>query len=542
MIDYQALLPSLDETRRGSKVHPDQTLFAALLSAVETYKSERLITSDYTTQETLTYNSFLARSIALSQPLMQSLSDEERNIGIMLPTGMTTMVCFFAVQYLNRVATMLNFTAGAAALVTAVQAADLRTVITSSSFIERVGLGQLVDILVSSGLKILYIEDLLASAARQRAKMPEPSALLTEKHPLPKSPDSPAVILFTSGSEGIPKGVALSHRNILSNIAQFTESLDVGSWDHMFACLPLYHSFGLTVGALLPIFTGMPTTYFPSPLHYHDVPKAIAATQATILLTTDTFLNGYARTGVAQDFMTLRYVVAGAEKLKDQTRDHWAVHFGKVIMEGYGVTETSPVLSVNRPDCYRPGTVGPLLPHIEAQLRPVEGITQGAELWVRGPNVMLGYMRAEAPGIIEPLPGGFNNTGDIALLDADGFLSIVGRTKRFAKIGGEMVSLIAIEQAVTQIHPESAHVVVSVPHARRGECIVLLTTHDDTIQIEAIRTQLRAKGLSDLTTPREIIRVPRIPILGSGKVDFGTARSIAMEELLRRNDLIHKRA
>lgn len=414
---------------------------------------------------------------------------------------------------------------------------------TSRAFIERLNLTLVVEALEDSDVQVLYLEDL-----KERTSFGDKLAGLGASfaarfgflHASKANPDEAAVILFTSGSEGTPKGVALSHKNILANVWQFTEVLDVGAWDKMFACLPLYHSFGLTVGALLPIMTGMPTFFYPSPLHYHDVPKAIRETRSTLLLTTDTFLTGYARSGEAEDFASLRYIVAGAEKLKEQTRAIWEGRFGKVIFEGYGVTETAPVISVNTPDHYQLGSVGKLLPEIEADLRPVEGITCGAELWVRGPNVMLGYMTADAPGVIKPPKDGWHNTGDVVSLDG-GFLSIKGRIKRFAKIGGEMVSLVAVEQAVSQLYPGVIHAVVSVPHARRGESVILLT-EQEKMDADALRQHIRAQGLSELSVPREILAVPKVPVLGSGKIDYITARVRAMEELLGSKDVRQKSA
>ncbi len=542
MPSNSALMPKMDASRKGAKVRRDSTLAQAFLDALRTYGASRKVASD-AASGALSYADLVSRSFVFSRLLDRSLDFEEKNVGLMLPTSSAMMTAFFGVQFTKRAATMINFTAGVAVIVGACRAAALKSIVTSRAFIERLNLTLVLEALEDADVQVLYLED-LKERASFGDKLAGLGASLAARLGLlraPKAdPNEAAVILFTSGSEGTPKGVALSHKNILANVWQFTEVLDVGAWDKMFACLPLYHSFGLTVGALLPIMTGMPTFFYPSPLHYHDVPKAIRATRSTLLLTTDTFLTGYARSGEAEDFASLRYIVAGAEKLKEQTRAIWEGRFGKVIFEGYGVTETAPVISVNTQDNYQLGSVGKLLPEIEADLRPVEGITCGAELWVRGPNVMLGTMTADAPGVIKPPKDGWHNTGDVVSLDG-GFLSIKGRIKRFAKSGGEMISLVAVEQAISQLYPGVVHAVVSVPHARRGESVILLT-EQEKVDADALRHHIRKQGLSEFSVPREILSVPKVPVLGSGKIDYITARVRAMEELLGSKDVRQKSA
>ena len=254
--------------------------------------------------------------------------------------------------------------------------------------------------------------------------------------------NDPAVVLFTSGSEGTPKGVVLSHRNILANAAQALARVDANANDKVFNVLPVFHSFGLTGGMMMPLLAGIPIFMYPSPLHYRIVPELIYQTGATILFGTDTFLAGYARSAHAYDFRTLRLVLAGAEAVKDRTRQIYMDRYGIRLLEGYGVTETAPVLAMNTPMANRPGTVGRLSPLMEYRLDPVPGIEEGGRLSVRGPNVMLGYLRAENPGVLEALADGWHDTGDIVTIDAAGFITIKGRAKRFAKIAGEMVSLV----------------------------------------------------------------------------------------------------
>lgn len=527
------LMPPVNHARMGPKVGTDTNLPQALLAAARRYGPWRHVAEDGTSGR-LSYDRLLTRAFILARLLRKEGAADDKHIGLLLPTSVTMLVAFFGVLFTGRIATCLNFTAGGTAVLDACKIAQLKTILTSHLFVDRVQLAPMIESLEGAGLRVIYLED-MRGKARLADKIAGKASylfrMLTAQH-TPEQADKPAVILFTSGSEGAPKGVVLSHRNILGNIAQFTSVIDVGAWDKMFACLPMYHSFGLTVGALLPLYAGMPVFFYPSPLHYHDVPRLIRESKATLLLTTDTFLTGYAHAGKAEDFASLRYVVAGAEKLKEQTRRIWEDRFGKVIFEGYGVTETSPVISINTPDRFCPGSVGRILPQIDVRLNPVEGIAGGAELCVHGPNVMLGYMKADRPGMIQPLADGWHKTGDIVFIDPEGFLFIKGRIKRFAKVGGEMVSLALVEQAASQAYPGVLHAAVSVPHAHRGEAVVLLTERDGA-EAEAIRQEIRAMGLSDLHMPRKILSVSKVPVLGSGKIDYINARVQALELLTK---------
>jgi acyl-[acyl-carrier-protein]-phospholipid O-acyltransferase / long-chain-fatty-acid--[acyl-carrier-protein] ligase len=321
----------------------------------------------------------------------------------------------------------------------------------------------------------------------------------------------------------------LSHRNILANAAQALARVDANANDKVFNVLPVFHSFGLTGGMMMPLLAGIPIYMYPSPLHYRIVPELIYQTGATILFGTDTFLTGYARSAHAYDFRTLRLVIAGAEAVKDRTRQVFMERYGIRILEGYGVTETAPVLAMNTPMANRPGTVGRLSPLMESRLDPVPGIEEGGRLSVRGPNVMLGYLRAESPGVLEPLAEGWHDTGDIVAIDAAGFITIKGRAKRFAKIAGEMVSLSAVENIATTLWPQAALVAVSIPDPRKGERIVLLTTEKGA-ERSAMQGQAKAIGASELTVPAAIMVVDKVPLLGTGKTDYVTATTMAREQ------------
>jgi acyl-[acyl-carrier-protein]-phospholipid O-acyltransferase/long-chain-fatty-acid--[acyl-carrier-protein] ligase len=333
------------------------------------------------------------------------------------------------------------------------------------------------------------------------------------------------VILFTSGSEGTPKGVVLTHRNILSNAAQAAARIDFHSGDKVFNILPVFHSFGLTAGTVLPLISGVPVYFYPSPLHYRIVPELIYVSNATIIFGTDTFLNGYSRTAHPYDFRSIRYIFSGAEPVKASTRATYMEKFGLRILEGYGVTETAPVISINTPMYNKSGTVGKILPGMEWKLEPVPGIDEGGRLVVRGDNVMAGYLRAENPGVLEPLVDGWHDTGDIVTIDEDGFVKIRGRAKRFAKIGGEMISLAAVETLAAEFWPGALSVVSSIPDAKKGERLVLLTDAPTATRGEFLAFA-KSKGAMDMMVPAEII-IGTVPVLGSGKVDFVAARKMA---------------
>ena len=301
--------------------------------------------------------------------------------------------------------------------------------------------------------------------------------------------------------------------------------------DRVFNALPMFHAFGM-IGTLLPLMYGVRAFLYPSPLHYRIVPEMVYAEQSTIMFGTDTFLSGYARKGHALDFQSLRYIFAGAEQVRPETRAAYMDHFKKPIFEGYGVTETAPVLALSTWAHARAGSAGRLLPGIEARLEPVPGIDEGGRLWVRGPNVMLGYLRAEAPGVLEPPPDGWYDTGDIVAIDEAGFVTIKGRAKRFAKIGGEMVSLAAAEALANAVWKDATHAVISVPDARKGERLLLVTTQRDA-EARALLAAARERGVAEIQVPRDVMVMDKIPLLGTGKVDYPAVQRLVAERAER---------
>jgi acyl-[acyl-carrier-protein]-phospholipid O-acyltransferase/long-chain-fatty-acid--[acyl-carrier-protein] ligase len=503
-----------------------QTLFAALLDARTVNGSNAPIVEDVQ-RKPLSYNGLVTGSLVLGRRLARLIGPGKR-LGLMLPNGSATVTAFFGLQAFGRVPAMLNFSAGVGPMLAACGAAEVTRVVTSRRFVEMAGLEELVTAL-GREVEILHLEDIAARIGpldKLRGLLSRPFAAAIHRRAMGAGgPDSPAVVLFTSGSEGLPKGVVLSHANLDANRQQLSACIDFNPSDTVFNALPIFHSFGLTGGTLLPILSGVRTFMYPSPLHYRIVPELVYDTNATILFGTDTFLTGYARSAHPYDFYSVRYVFAGAEKVKDETRRVWGERFGVRIFEGYGATETAPALSTNTPMHYRAGTVGRLLPGIEHRLVPVPGIDEGGRLEVSGPNVMLGYFKVDNPGVLEPPEGGWYDTGDIVTFDEDGFISIRGRAKRFAKIAGEMVSLTAVEGYAAATWPDNAHAVVAVPDERKGEQLVLVTDHADATR-EAILAQIQAQGGPELACPRNIMVVEEVPMLGSGKTDYPAVQGL----------------
>jgi acyl-[acyl-carrier-protein]-phospholipid O-acyltransferase / long-chain-fatty-acid--[acyl-carrier-protein] ligase len=494
----------------------DTTLFDALLEAKGRHGRGHVVADD-PDQQPMTYGALVTASCALGSVLASRTGTGER-VGVLLPTSRAALVTFFALQAERRVPAMLNFSTGSASVVAACRGSEVKLVITARRFVEKAKLEALVAALTTT-CTVVYLEDLRkAIGVGTRVAALWRSLTSAPRHEVTRATE-PAVVLFTSGSEGTPKGVVLSHRNLLANRHQLGAVVDINRRDVVLNALPVFHSFGLTGGLLLPILSGVRTFLYPSPLHYRTVPELAYGINATILFGTDTFLAGYARVADNYDFYSVRYVFAGAERVKAETRRVWSEKFGIRILEGYGATETAPALAVNTPMHFRAGTVGRMLPGISHRLERVDGIVTGGRLLVQGPNVMLGYLRAERPGVLEPPVDGWYDTGDIVDIDGEGFITIKGRAKRFAKVAGEMVPLGAVEELAAQLWPTVAHAVVAVPDARRGEQLVLVTEQAEASRA-ALSAAARSRGLPEIFVPREIVPVATVPILGTGKIDY----------------------
>ena len=503
----------------------DNTLFGALLEAGAIHGGKQIVAEDIE-RRPIGYKKITMASLALGRRLAR-VSKTGDNVGVLLPNAAGTAIAFFALQAFGRVPAMLNFSTGTANMVAACKMAQVGTIVTSRQFIRIAKLTEAAKSLAQIA-DIVYLEDIrksLGAVDKLYAAVGRPFAGAIHRR-AGRGSDDPAVVLFTSGSEGAPKGVVLSHRNLLSNIYQLGAKVDFNPTDIVFNALPVFHSFGLTGGMLLPMLSGIRTFLYPSPLHYRIVPELVYDTNATIMFGTDTFLTGYARMAHPYDFYSVRYVFAGAEKVKDETRRMWSEKFGLRILEGYGATETSPVLATNTPMHYRAGSVGRFLPGISYRLEAVPGIDRGGRLLVSGPNVMLGYLRLTDPGHIEQLPDNWYDTGDIVDIDEQGFVTIVGRAKRFAKIAGEMVSLTAAEGHAASLWPEYQHAVVSLPDERKGEQLVLVTDNPNADR-ESLLKDAQENGVAELMVPKAVLLTDAMPLLGTGKIDYAAVQALA---------------
>ncbi|MCC4114344.1 bifunctional acyl-ACP--phospholipid O-acyltransferase/long-chain-fatty-acid--ACP ligase [Aromatoleum toluclasticum] len=505
---------------------PQETLFEALLDAASIHGRSRRLVEDLK-QEEYSYGDLVKMALALGR-LVAKESAPDEHVGILLPNLAPTLALVFGLTAFRRIPAMLNYTAGADGMQAACTAAQVRTLLTSRAFVEQAKLGDKLAALggVLPDVRLVYLEDLRAGMG-----LVDKLWLMLWAIRFPRaathigSPEDAAVVLFTSGSEGKPKGVVLSHRALLANIAQIRAVVDFSVDDKILNALPLFHSFGLTAGGLLPVLSGANVFLYPSPLHYRVIPELAYDRGCSVLLGTSTFLANYARFAHPYDFYRLRYVIAGAEKLAEPVRQLWFERFGIRIFEGYGATETAPVMAVNTPMAYRSGTVGQFLPGLHVHLVPVPGIAQGGMLYVSGPNLMSGYLRVEAPGVLQAPAStageGWYETGDVVDIDDDGFVRIVGRVKRFAKIAGEMVSLEAVEKLAAATVPAAQHAASTQADAAKGEALVLFTS-DRGLTRERLLAAARESGVPELAVPRKIVPVEALPLLGTGKIDYVT--------------------
>ncbi len=459
---------------------------------------------------------------------------DSANVGVLLPNLCATALIIFGLLMHRKVPVMLNYSGGETSLRHALDIADVGLVVTSRAFMERIKMGPAA----LEGRDVVYLEDVRSTVhfgdkvrGFFRSMFPGKSAKA-----LPGEEKKNAVILFTSGSEGVPKGVCLSHENIIANIWQALSRIDVGPRDYLLNALPVFHSFGLTIGVFLPLFAGCRSFLYISPLHYRIVPEIAYEEGCTILMGTNIFLNGYSRKAHPYDFYSMRYIFCGAEALSEAVFERYARVFGIRVMSGYGATECAPIICMNSAIENKHGTVGKVLPGIEYKLEPVAGIDpkggRVGRLYVKGLNVMTGYLKNEAANrkfLVED--GGWYDTGDIVDIDEGGFVTIIGRLKRFSKISGEMVSLTAIEEALSGVFgPTKEIAVVAVADERKGEKLILVTNGRDA-DLKKARDLLRAKGLSDLTHPREIVYMKEMPKLGTGKPDYVKLKEILGERL-----------
>ncbi len=507
--------------------HVDQTLFGALLDARRRHGGSTLVLQDRD-EKALSYDALLRAALAISAPIARRTSEKER-VGVLLPTGAPAMIALFALHAIGRTPVLLNYSADAATMDASCRLAGVRTVLSSRRFIRAAGLEEAAAKLAEHS-SIAHLEDLrdeISALDKLAAGVGAMAPALVRRR---ASPRDPALILFTSGTTGAPKGAALSHANILANIEQCRAFIPFDPEWVFFDPLPTFHSFGLTCGALLPILGGMKTVLYPSPLDYAHIPTLIRKSGANVLICTRTFAKLYARKADEQTFENLRYVVLGGEPVDERTRALYAERSSAEIVEGYGVTEASPVIAVNHPDDNRPGTVGKLLPGMEARLEEVPGIGDGKQLWVRGPNVMIGYLDPEAHGEIRPPADDWLDTGDLVTVDDDGFITVTGRVKRFARIGAEMVSLEAVEAHASAVWPDAGHAAVMFKRSDGEEAIALVTDQVGAGR-EALTAWASEHGVSRLAVPRRVLVVDELPRIATGTPDYAAVRRILKDEL-----------
>ena len=504
---------------------PQRTLSEAFLDAKATFGSGYRLVEDVRLKEE-SYGSLLRMALGLAR-LTGRFTRQGEVVGVVMPNAAATLALILGLSGSGRVPALLNYTSGSEGIRAACTVAQVRNIVASRAFLEKARLGALLEGL--PGVKVHYLEDLKGALGMLDRLWVMWHLLWSSLPNAGQGPEDAAVVLFTSGSEGKPKGVVHSHTSLLSNVAQVRSLADFSPLDKFMISLPVFHSFGLTCGVIMPLVSGCKAFLYPSPLHYRIIPEVVYDRNCTVLFGTSTFLANYGKYAHPYDFGRLRYVVAGAEKLSEDVRRLWIEKFGIRVLEGYGVTECAPVIAVNVPMACRTGSVGQIVPGMEYELEPVPGIDSGGVLHVKGPNVMKGYFLHDQPGVIQPprsLREGWHSTGDIVFVDADDFVHIRGRVKRFAKIAGEMISLEVVERIAAVAAPGFAHAAATRVDAAKGEALVLFTTAIG-LSREQLLAAAKSFGAPELAVPRAIQTLEEIPLLGSGKTDYVRLKQLA---------------
>ena len=491
----------------------------------------------------LSRGKLLAVALVLGRYLKKTYQD--RRIGIVLPPGKGGVIANLAVVLANKIPVNLNFTSARESIESAKEQAGLTTIITAKVFAKR-----LDDFPWTS--QVIYLDEMLPSMKRSIVAwwlfgLLLPARLLAHTLSLPQIGDrSEAVLLFTSGSSGKPKGVALTHRNIIGNVSQFAVVLDAKKDDVVLASLPFFHSFGCTVTLWYPLIEGVRTASYPNPLEAAKIASVVERHAVTVMLATPTFLRAYMRKAEPSQLQSLRLVITGAEKLPNELAKAFEARLQKEVLQGYGLTETSPVASVNLPEpkpakpgqsiqpSNRLGSTGKLLPGIAAEIRDPEtdskrSLHETGMIWLRGPNIFEGYLNAPEQ-TAEVLKNGWLKTGDIGRFDEDGFLYVEGRLSRFSKIGGEMVPHETIEQKIMSVLSADEHsvrtiAVVGVEDEAKGEALILLSSVE--LDLAQLRSALFQSGVPNLWIPKSVRRVEAIPVLASGKLDLAECKKLA---------------
>ena len=509
-----------------------QTFFEAIIKTQKMVGRRKEMMED-TARKPMKFQSLFLKAFVLAELFKKAFADDKM-VGVLLPTSNACAVTILGLHALGKTPAMVNFSSGIQQVLATCKTVKLKTLVCAHKVVSLGKLEALIEALEKAGYRIVYLED-LAKGLTLKDKLMGVYGMLFPLHRYRQlapdaDPSDISAVLFTSGSEGMPKAVILSHENFISNVRQVPSRIDIDKNDIMLCCLPTFHSFGLMAGIYAPLILGLKTVLYPTPLHYRIIPGLCASARATIFFATDTFLSNYAKCAQPYDFNTLRIVAAGAEKLREETKQVWADKFGIRLIEGYGATECSPILALNTHLHMKAGTVGRLITGMECKLKEVPGIRDGAELVVRGPNVMQGYMKYDKPGVLQPPKDGWYETGDIVHIDEDGFIAIRGRAKRFAKIGGEMVSLLAVEQVIHNKWQGGLSGVVNIPDPKKGEQLVLITNLPDLTH-EQLVVAFREAGMTELAVPKKIIVTPEPPVLATGKFNYVAATELAQKEL-----------
>ena len=525
----QALEQIMNEAAMYAR-RKEKPFWDILLDARDEFGGKTRLFSDYQ-EKPVTYNGFITR-VLLIEEVLSAQKIQGENVGVLLPTSLAGVVTLYAVQKMGRIPALLNFSLGGRSLVNCCRTGDVKTIITSRKFIALGKLEALIESAQEAGIRVLWLEDAASSITTFKKLAAAMKTIFLKSNPVDlKANEKPAVLLFTSGSEGAPKGVLLSYKNLNTNHAQMFTRVDFYRTDRVLNIMPIFHSFGLC-GIFMPVALGLFVALYPSPLHYKTISTLCYDERITLLFATDTFLCGFAKAAQDNyDFATMRLLVQGGEKLKPSTQKTWFERFNIRITEGYGVTEASPVVANNYYAHHKTGTVGLIVSGLEYRLEPVEGVHQGGRLWLKGDNVMLGYYKITNPGVLEPLKDGWHDTGDIVDIDDEGYVKIIGRAKRFAKIAGEMISLAAVEEIIYELWPDDKHAVVMLSGGPRGEILGLITTRVE-LKRDEVRQKLSDMEIAEISMPKKVLILEDIPMLPTGKIDY-----VSLEELLKDKDI-----
>ncbi len=508
-----------------------QLIKASKIHAKRCFGLRRPYVLEDITRKPKTFKDIMLASYVLGRHF-SLISDKKEPVAVMLPNSVAAICTFFGLNAYGQVPVMINFSAGAQNVISGLKTVQAKKVITSKMFIKKAGLEPLAEAITNAGFEVIFLEEV----GRSVSIFAKILALLQYKVkyvPYKATPDDAAVILFTSGSEGAPKAVVLSNQNVISNVWQIATFETLNKRDIVLNSMPIFHSFGLVLGTLYALYQGAKVFLYPSPLHFRVISDLLYELSATVMIGTDTFFRSYAKISHPLDFGSLRLVYAGAEGVKLDTRNLLNERLGTRLMEAYGTTECSPAVAGNNMVFNKFGTIGKLCPGMECRLEKVDGIERGGELVVKGPNVMKGYIFADNPGVLVPPHNGWYHTGDVVEIDEIGFITIKDRIKRFAKVGGEMISLKAVENMINSAfsgRDDFCCGVVAVPHEQKGEQIVVVT-NEKTLNTEMLREFIKQNGYPELYLPRQIIYRDKIPMSATGKVDNVTLKKDVLSEL-----------